>query len=226
MGMPTEECRPKKDCCGPLDNNGIKNGGFKVRELIQDGTVWIEHFGVFETFGISSVFYEHTIELSACVRIYRSPSLELQREIMNMLKFEYDFLPPVTQLPAAQDQEGRIRAALGLTRGPLPKVKTEWLLNYHRYLASKLKFPFAARYTEELAANREPAVSSVEVFALVDPGELPDSESTALLCRVRWDLQERRVPLVDLEVDADHPNFQLLEDYWYWIWNWRFDPRI
>jgi hypothetical protein len=34
------------------------------------------------------------------------------------------------------------------------------------------------------------------------------------------------VSLVDLEVESDHPNAQLIEDYWYWSWNWRFDPRI
>jgi hypothetical protein len=145
---------------------------------------------------------------------------------MAMLKFEYAFLPTVTQLSATQEQERRIRTALGLTRGPLPNVNTEWLQKYHGFLASRLEFPFRANYTEELSANRDPLVSSIEVFALVDPSEMTDIESTALLCRIMRDIQEEEVPLVDLEVVEDHPNFQLLEDYWYWIWNWRFDPRI
>jgi len=146
--------------------------------------------------------------------------------MMVMLKFEYEFLPAVTQLPATQEQEGRIRTALGLTRGPLPKVKTEWLRNYHSYLSSKLIFPFYARYTEELSANRDPVVSSIEVFGLVNPIEILNIENTALLCSILRGVQEEEIPLVDLEVDEDHPNFRLLEDYWYWIWNWRFDPRI
>jgi hypothetical protein len=145
---------------------------------------------------------------------------------MAMLKFEYEFLPAVTQLPATQEQEGRIRTALGLARGPLPKVKTEWLRKYCDYLSSRLIFPFRASYTEELSENREPVAASIEVFGLVDPIEMPNLESTALLCRAMRKVQEEEIPLVDLEVDEDHPNFQLLEDYWYWIWNWRFDPQI
>jgi hypothetical protein len=145
---------------------------------------------------------------------------------MNMLKPEYAFFPAITQLLATQDQEARIRAVLGLSRGPLPKVNAEWLRKYHRFLAAELTFPFQARYSEEISANREPFVSEVEVFALVHPDEMPEIERTALLCRVLRDVQEEEVPLVDLEVDEDHPNSQLLEDYWYWIWNWRFDPRI
>jgi hypothetical protein len=34
------------------------------------------------------------------------------------------------------------------------------------------------------------------------------------------------VPLIDLDVAAEHANALLIEDYWYWFWNWRFDPGI
>jgi hypothetical protein len=169
---------------------------------------------------------ENANKLSVGVRINRCRFLESEHEIMAMLKFEYEFLPAVTQPPAMQEQEGRVRTALGLTRGPLPKVKSEWLRKYHSFLSSKLIFPFYARYTEELSADRDPVVSSIEVFALVNPIEMSDIERTALICRVMRDVREEEIPLVDLEVEEDHPNFQLLEDYWYWIWNWRFDPRI
>jgi hypothetical protein len=30
-----------------------------------------------------------------------------------------------------------------------------------------------------------------------------------------------RVPLIELEIPGDSPNFQLIEDYWHWFWNWR-----
>jgi hypothetical protein len=142
-----------------------------------------------------------------------------------MLKFEYAFLPAVAHPPGEQDRESRIRAALGIDRGPLPKIKAEWLRQYRLHLSSKLLFPFFARYNEE-SAGRAPVVFYVEVFGLADPDETPDVENSGLLCRALKNVREEEVPLVDLEVDEDHPNFQLLEDYWYWIWNWRFDPRI
>lgn len=145
---------------------------------------------------------------------------------MNLLNFHYERLPAFSQVLATQDQEARIRKALGLNRGPLPKIKAEWLQRYHEYLSAELKFPFFARYVEETSPNREPVAHDAEVFALVHPSEMAELENTALLCRIMRNVCEEEVPLVDLEVDDAHPNFQLLEDYWYWIWNWRFDPGI
>jgi hypothetical protein len=124
------------------------------------------------------------------------------------------------------DQEHRIRAILGLEKVPLPKVKIEWLQKYYKYLAANLTLPFDAQYTEELDLNRKPAYSQVQVIAILDPGENTAREDSGLICLVRKAEQEMEVPLVDLEVEDEHANYQLLEDYWYWIWNWRFDPRI
>ncbi len=124
------------------------------------------------------------------------------------------------------DQEHRIRSILGLEKGSLPKVKIEWLQKYYKYLAASLTLPFEARYTEEIGFYRQPAYSQVKVIAILDPGENPVREDSGLICLVRKAEQEIEVSLVDLEVEEEHANYQLLEDYWYWIWNWRFDPRI
>ena len=45
------------------------------------------------------------------------------------------------------DQDDRVRMALGLTRDdPLPVVSPETLITYFRYLAANLEFPFFASY--------------------------------------------------------------------------------
>jgi hypothetical protein len=125
------------------------------------------------------------------------------------------------------EQEQRIAIALGLDKGPLPNVGIEWLRKYFKYLAANLAFPFEAQHTEEIGYYRQPAYSQVQVIALLDPDKNPgQDEYSGLICRILKVEQEIEVPLVDLEVDEEHPNFQLIEDYWYWIWNWRFDPRI
>ena len=64
------------------------------------------------------------------------------------------------------DQEDRILAALGLARGPLPEVRTEWLDRYYDYLAAHLSLPFEAEYAEDIAGYRQ-LVSPVTVVALV-----------------------------------------------------------
>jgi hypothetical protein len=129
---------------------------------------------------------------------------------------------PTDPCPAL-DQEARIRLALGLQRGPLPALGQGWLRKYHDYLLAHLSMPFEAQCAADTASFRGPT-DPVEVLAILDPLRHPDD--VGLVCQVRRGPQEEQVPLVDLEVDEDHPNYQLLEDYWYWVWNWRFDPQI
>lgn len=117
-------------------------------------------------------------------------------------------------------REKRIRAALGVPRGALPQVEGRWLRVYYEHLTGKLAMPFSALYTGEGGAR--PAV--VTVTALLDPDRTADADG--LFCVVDENGGGQDLPLVDIEVDVDHANFQLLDDYWYWFWNWRFDPRI
>ncbi|MGW8257271.1 MAG: calcium-binding protein [Thermoguttaceae bacterium] len=109
---------------------------------------------------------------------------------------------------------------------PLPKVEIEWLRKYFAFLTNKLAFPFPAHYTEENSIYQPPSYLSVEVIELIEPENKHKQTFFGLFCRARKADGEIEVPLVDLEVKDDNPNFQYLEDYWYWIWNWRFDPRI
>jgi hypothetical protein len=125
----------------------------------------------------------------------------------------------------AHDQEERIRAALGLARGPLPNVQSKWLHRYYEYLVANLSMPFDAEYAEDISGYRQ-MVSPVTVVALLDPDDHSGHEECGLLCRARRTGQESELPLADLELTENSPNSQLLEDYWYWFWNWMFDPQI
>ena len=131
----------------------------------------------------------------------------------------------VAKAPPPESQEGRILAALGLRRGPLPRVSLNCLARYHSYLAASLQFPFDARCPEESGPVR-PWTSAVTVVGLLSPTAASADGDGGLLCNAFRGSTPSEVPLVELEVDSDHPNAQLIEDYWYWFWNWRFDPRI
>ena len=126
-------------------------------------------------------------------------------------------------LPSSQ--EGRILMALGRTRGPLPRVSLDCLARYCSYLTANLQFPFDAGCPEENAFVRAwtPVVTVVE---LLSPTKSSTDNDAGLRCRAFRAGAAAEVSLVDLEVESDHPNAQLIEDYWYWSWNWRFDPRI
>jgi hypothetical protein len=122
-------------------------------------------------------------------------------------------------------QEDRIRAALGLTWGPLPEVQNKWLRRYHSFLKANLALPFEAEYAEDIAGYRQ-LVTTVTVVDLVDPAKHYRPEELGLLCRVRRGTQELEVPLADVELPGNALNSRFIEDYWYWFWNWRFEPMI
>jgi hypothetical protein len=125
----------------------------------------------------------------------------------------------------ACDQESRIREALEVGRGPLPRVGIAWLRKYYTYLSAALDFPFAATCPEDSGLVR-PLIVIVSVVTLLPPSGSPGHQDAGLWCRAQRGTSVLEVPVVDLELETDHRNAQLIEDYWYWFWNWRFDPRI
>ena len=59
------------------------------------------------------------------------------------------------------------------------------------------------------------------VQELLDPTQYLGDEFDGIFCRVRQGTLEVNLPLIELHVPEDSPDFQLIEDYWYWFWNWR-----
>jgi hypothetical protein len=127
---------------------------------------------------------------------------------------------PKDRIRASESPEDRIRKALGTLAARLPEVTGETLQAYYRYLKAAMVFPFQARYPEAAGIHGE-VVRKVTALELLDPAVDFGGESLGLVCRVRKGKTETELPLADLEVDEDSPNYQLIEDYWYWFWNWR-----
>jgi hypothetical protein len=149
-----------------------------------------------------------------------------ENEIAILIRPEDRVISSMYDATVSNQQEGRIRKILGLTGGALPKADIKWLRKYYDYLAAALDFPFDAQYVED-NSGCQVISSSGTVVSLIDLGSDPSIEQRGLVCRA-WKGQQQvvDVPLVDLEVGDESPNYQLLEDYWFWFWNWRFDPRI
>jgi hypothetical protein len=118
------------------------------------------------------------------------------------------------------DQKARILSALGLPGNRLPQVDDENLLRYYKYLSEHLSFPFIAYYPEP-TNPREEILHECKVFELLDPSKYISDEFDGIFCKTRKGTFEVNLPLVELEVPQESPNFQLIEDYWYWFWNWR-----
>ena len=127
-----------------------------------------------------------------------------------------DFQDPYEQLPAP-GTEDRIRAILGVRRGALlPRVNAATMLRYYRYLASRLTLPCEARYS----SDDDDTIYPITVTGLVDPQTMPSDSQAGLCCTVHFMNTADIMPLINIEVENDSPNFQILEDYWFWSWNW------
>jgi hypothetical protein len=117
-------------------------------------------------------------------------------------------------------QKARILTALGLSGNRLPQVDDKNLARYYEYLAKNLSLPFRAHYPEPTTPLEE-ITHSCTVLELLDPAKYVSDEFSGIFCKTRKGKYEVNLPLVELEVPQDDPNFQLIEDYWYWFWNWR-----
>jgi hypothetical protein len=122
--------------------------------------------------------------------------------------------------PQNHEQKARVLSILGLRGSRLPEVDDENLSRYYEYLSEHLSFPFTAHYPEPKNA-REEILYGCTVLHLLDPSRHVADEFDGIYCKTRKGDFEVNLPLVELEVPRESPNFQLTEDYWYWFWNWR-----
>ena len=128
------------------------------------------------------------------------------------------------QLPAVSspgaDQTERIMAALGLTTGGLPKVDEDTLARYYAYLSANCRCHLRPTTRSRRTPRRE-AQFRCTVLELLDPTQHLGDEFDGIFCKTRKGNFEVNLPLIELHVPDDSPDFQLIEDYWYWFWNWR-----
>jgi hypothetical protein len=118
------------------------------------------------------------------------------------------------------DQTGRILAILGVATGGPPRVDDETLARYYAYLSANMSLRFTAYYPQPMNAQ-EKTQFCCSVLELLDPTQHLGDEFDGIFCKTRKGKYEINLPLNELEIPQDSPNFQLIEDYWYWFWNWR-----
>lgn len=112
----------------------------------------------------------------------------------------------------------RIRAILGLASDdPIPRVRRESLKKYHTYLAVRLAFPFAAKLARPVHPSQD-TEAPLSVVRLLDPNrEYHVDGAFGLVCKTFQGREPIDIPLDRVDVDPDHPNYQLLEDYRSWF---------
>jgi hypothetical protein len=128
--------------------------------------------------------------------------------------------PSVVAADVSNDRKARLMRVFELTGDRLPKVEEATLLHYYHYLSARLSFPFIAHYPHPTNA-REQSEFRCQVLKLLDPTNHFGDVFDGLFCKTRKGKYELKLPLIEVELPQDHPNCQLIEDYWFWFWNWR-----
>ena len=116
-------------------------------------------------------------------------------------------------------QKDRIIEALG-SMSHIPSVHEETLSRYYKYLTARLSFPFTAYYPEPTNTLEEVRHRCI-VLELLDPVDDICGEFGGIFCKTSNGMCEINLPLIELEIPHDSPNFQFIDDYWFWFWNWR-----
>jgi len=137
-----------------------------------------------------------------------------------IIETNWNSLPLPAVSSPIMGQIGRIQAALGLAADSLPKVNEDTLARYYAYLSANLSLPFTAYYPQPMNAQEKSQFRCI-VLDLLDPAQHLGDEFDGIFCRTRKGNFVVNLPLIELEVPNDSPDFQLIEDYSYWFWNWR-----
>ena len=144
--------------------------------------------------------------------------------MMNLLAtiadVRWNGLTVVAESCPEHDQRDRILEALWSLGGRLPSVGEETLSRYFKYLSAHLSLPFTAHYPQPTTPLEE-VEQRCTVLELLDPAKDICDEFDGIFCKTRKGKYEINLPLTELQIPQDSPNFQLIEDYWFWFWNWR-----
>jgi len=100
------------------------------------------------------------------------------------------------------------------------RVDEATLSTYYRYLSANLSLPFVAHFPKP-SSPQEDAEFRCIVLELLDPVKHLGNPLDGIFCKTRKGRYEVNLPLIDLYLPEESPDFQLIEDYWYWFWNWR-----
>lgn len=129
----------------------------------------------------------------------------------------------VTKPLSDQDQDDRVRIVFGLTHDDLlPDVSEKSLLAYHRYLATRLKFPIPITFWEDSGPHVSKKVTTAITRLADPPMDYEIGEGYGLTCWVpNRKGEEVEIPLDEIELGKNDANQRLLEDYSYWFHNWQ-----
>jgi hypothetical protein len=113
----------------------------------------------------------------------------------------------------------RINPVFGLTaEDDWPDINGQTLEIIFDHLISTVSFPFNAEFAMPDREKGGENITIIEVHNIVDPDTTEDLEAYGLVCEAADDRGNFKVPLSEIVIQQDDPNYRLIEDYCVWYW--------
>ena len=117
-----------------------------------------------------------------------------------------------------RDRRQHVRMAGACDRQRSPTVDAAGLRHCYRHLSRILSLPCAAWYPEPTDENGGHPCTVTE---LIDPATGLGDKFQGIFCEVRSGKQARKLPLAQLELPLEDPNYRLVQRCWDCFWHWR-----
>ena len=100
-----------------------------------------------------------------------------------------------------------------------PKISGLTMEVMYDHLLKNVFFPFKAEYAMPTEDFRKNVIVDIDVTQLLHVDESPDLTDLGIICTANYNEQEIKVPLAEVVIKQEDPNFHLVEDYCIWFWN-------
>jgi hypothetical protein len=99
-----------------------------------------------------------------------------------------------------------------------PDINHQSMEILYDHLISNVSFPFKAEFSMPDPEKGGEAITDIYVDNIVDPDLIDETEAYGLICEAREEKGGFKVPLSEIVIKQDDPNFNLIEDYCIWYW--------
>jgi len=113
----------------------------------------------------------------------------------------------------------RMNPIFGLTaEDEWPDITGQALEIIFDHLISTVSFPFKAEFAMPDREKGGEEITLIEVHNIIDPDTTDDLQVYGLVCEASDERGHFKVPLSEIVIKQDDPNYHLIEDYCIWYW--------
>ena len=118
-----------------------------------------------------------------------------------------------------RDAKERMNPIFGLTsEEEWPDINGQNLEIIFDHLISTVSFPFKAEFAMPDPDKGGESITIIEVYNIIDPDTTDDLDAYGLVCEASDERGHFKVPLSEIVIHQDDPNYHLVEDYCIWYW--------